>query len=235
MRARRGTSGGWSRRRRRCGVRTITAGGARQCGLRASIWRSTGGDRLSRAGTVARVLRGAGVVSGAVRALRSRRAGGHDAAAAGGLRGRRPAVEGHRGAPGRLREVSDLVVPGIDGAGGPFGGLVAANVAAAASCTQVNAARHSEICGVPVERQLVRRPGHEHLRVLSAALRVEPGQVRVPTRQRGRFSWPRLPSAWRMLRTALQLIHRIRTFAPRLAPRSSIRSPGTCAFGHSPP
>ena len=130
---------------------------------------------------------------------------------------------------------SDLVVPGIDGAGGPFGGLVAANVAAAASCTQVDAARHSEICAVPVERQLVRRPGHEHLRVLSAALRVEPGQVRVPTRQRGRFSWPRLPSAWRMLRAALQLIHRIRTFAPRLAPRSSIRSPGACAFGHSPP
>jgi hypothetical protein len=40
-----------------------------------------------------------------------------------------------------------VVVPGIDGTGETFGDLVAANVAATAWCTQVNAAAYSEICG----------------------------------------------------------------------------------------
>jgi hypothetical protein len=35
--------------------------------------------------------------------------------------------------------------------------LVAANVAAAAWCTQINAAAHSEICAVPTERLAVER------------------------------------------------------------------------------
>jgi len=40
---------------------------------------------------------------------------------------------------------TDLVVPGIDATGEPFGDLVSANVAAAAWCAQVNAVLHSEI------------------------------------------------------------------------------------------
>ena len=42
MRGRRATSGGWSRRGRRCGAGTITAAGGRRCGRRVSIWSSTG-------------------------------------------------------------------------------------------------------------------------------------------------------------------------------------------------
>lgn len=46
----------------------------------------------------------------------------------------------------------DLMVPQA-----PFGDLVAANAAAAAWCTEVNAAVHSEICAVPAERLLIER------------------------------------------------------------------------------
>ena len=41
-RGRRATSGGWSRRGRRCGAATITVAGGRRCGPRVSIWSSTG-------------------------------------------------------------------------------------------------------------------------------------------------------------------------------------------------
>ena len=52
---------------------------------------------------------------------------------------------------------SDLVVPGIEATGEPFDDLVTANAAAAAWCAQVNAATHSEISAVPVERLAVER------------------------------------------------------------------------------
>ena len=42
MRGRRGTSGGWSRRGKRCGAATIIVAGGRRCGRRVSIWSSTG-------------------------------------------------------------------------------------------------------------------------------------------------------------------------------------------------
>ncbi len=42
MRGRRGTCGGWSRSRRRCGVATIIVAGDRRCGPRVGIWSSTG-------------------------------------------------------------------------------------------------------------------------------------------------------------------------------------------------
>ena len=39
----------------------------------------------------------------------------------------------------------------------PFGDLAAANAAAAAWCTEVNGAVHSEICAVPAERLVIER------------------------------------------------------------------------------
>jgi transposase len=47
---------------------------------------------------------------------------------------------------------ADLVVPQA-----PFGGLTAANAAAAAWCAEVNGAVHSEICAVPAERLVIER------------------------------------------------------------------------------
>jgi transposase len=47
---------------------------------------------------------------------------------------------------------ADLMVPQA-----PFGGLAAANAAAAAWCAEVNGAVHSEICAVPAERMLTER------------------------------------------------------------------------------
>jgi transposase len=47
---------------------------------------------------------------------------------------------------------SDLMVPQA-----PFGDLTAANAAAAAWCSEVNAASHSEICAVPAERLVTER------------------------------------------------------------------------------
>ena len=47
---------------------------------------------------------------------------------------------------------SDLMVPQA-----PFGDLAAANAQAAAWCTEVNAAVHSEICAVPAERLVTER------------------------------------------------------------------------------
>jgi transposase len=52
---------------------------------------------------------------------------------------------------------TDLMIPGVDGSGDPFGDVAAANVAAAAWCVQVNAAVHAEICAVPAERLIVER------------------------------------------------------------------------------
>ncbi len=52
---------------------------------------------------------------------------------------------------------TDLMIPGIDGTGEPFGDLAAANTAAAAWCAQVNTVVHSEICAVPVERLVIER------------------------------------------------------------------------------
>jgi hypothetical protein len=46
----------------------------------------------------------------------------------------------------------DLMVPQA-----PFGDLVAANTAAAAWCTEVNAVSHSEICAVPAEQLVIER------------------------------------------------------------------------------
>ena len=47
---------------------------------------------------------------------------------------------------------ADLMVPQA-----PFGGLAAANVAAAGWCAEVNGVMHSEICAVPAERLVIER------------------------------------------------------------------------------
>ena len=47
---------------------------------------------------------------------------------------------------------ADLMVPQA-----PFGGLAAANVAAAGWCAEVNGVTHSEICAVPAERLVIER------------------------------------------------------------------------------
>lgn len=52
---------------------------------------------------------------------------------------------------------TDLMVPGVDGTGEAFQDMAAANAAAAAWCVEVNAAVHSEICAVPVERLATER------------------------------------------------------------------------------
>jgi hypothetical protein len=53
---------------------------------------------------------------------------------------------------------TDLIIPGVDGSGGePFADAAAANAAAVPWCVEVNAAVHSEICAVPVERLVIER------------------------------------------------------------------------------
>jgi Integrase core domain len=52
---------------------------------------------------------------------------------------------------------TDLMIPGVDGSGAPFGDVAAANAAAAAWCVEVNAAVHAEIAAIPAERLLVER------------------------------------------------------------------------------
>ena len=68
----------------------------------------------------------------------------------------RPGVEGHRGEPGRLRQVRPDD-PRRRRLRRPFADLAAANAAAAAWCAEVNAAVHAEICAVPAERLRVER------------------------------------------------------------------------------
>jgi Mu transposase, C-terminal domain len=53
---------------------------------------------------------------------------------------------------------TDLMIPGVDGSGDvPFADVAAANAAAAPWCAGVNAAVHSEICAVPLERLVTER------------------------------------------------------------------------------
>src|SRR4051812_636894 len=52
---------------------------------------------------------------------------------------------------------TDLMIPGVDGSGAPFGDVAAANAAAAAWGVGVNAAGHAEIAAIPAERLLVER------------------------------------------------------------------------------
>src|SRR5690242_16641199 len=84
---------------------------------------------------------------------------------------------------------SDLVVPGIDTTGEPFGDLLSANVAAAAWCTEVNAALHSEICAVPVERLAVERE------LLGPLPSLRPSIGRMLTRKVDRLACVRFGSA----------------------------------------
>jgi hypothetical protein len=84
---------------------------------------------------------------------------------------------------------SDLMVPGVDGAGEPFTDVTAANLAAAAWCTQVNAAVHAEICAVPVERLVI----EQELLTPLPSLRASIG--RTLTRKVDRLSCVRFGSA----------------------------------------
>jgi len=78
----------------------------------------------------------------------------------------------------------DLMVPQA-----PFGDLSAANAAAAAWCTEVNAAVHSEICAVPAERLVIER----ELLAALPSLRVSVG--RLVLRKVDRLSCVRFGSA----------------------------------------
>jgi transposase len=71
----------------------------------------------------------------------------------------------------------------------PFGGLAAANAAAAAWCTEVNAAVHSEICAVPAERLVTERELLSPLPSLRASI------GRLVTRKVDRLSCVRFGSA----------------------------------------
>jgi transposase len=84
---------------------------------------------------------------------------------------------------------TDLMIPGADGSGGPFGDLVTANTAAAAWCAGVNAAVHAEICAVPAERLLIERELLAPLPSLRASL------GRTLTRKVDRLSCVRFGSA----------------------------------------
>lgn len=84
---------------------------------------------------------------------------------------------------------TDLMVPGVDGSGEAFGDLSAANAAAAAWCVEVNAAVHSEICVVPVERLIIERELLAPLPSLRASI------GRVVTRKVDRLSCVRFASA----------------------------------------
>jgi transposase len=84
---------------------------------------------------------------------------------------------------------TDLMIPGADGSGDPFGDLVAANTAAAAWCVQVNAAVHAEVCAVPTERLGVERELLAPLPSLRASI------GRTMTRKVDRLSCVRFSSA----------------------------------------
>jgi transposase len=84
---------------------------------------------------------------------------------------------------------TDLMIPGVDGTGEPFADIAAANVAAAAWCVEVNAALHSEICAVPVERLAVEREMLAPLPSLRASI------GRTVTRKVDRLSCVRFGSA----------------------------------------
>jgi transposase len=79
---------------------------------------------------------------------------------------------------------ADLMVPQA-----PFGDLAAANVAAAAWCTEVNGAVHSEICAVPAEQLVIERELLGPLPSLRASI------GRQVTRKAGRLSCVRFASA----------------------------------------
>jgi transposase len=78
----------------------------------------------------------------------------------------------------------DLMIPQA-----PFGDLAAANAAAAAWCTEVNAAVHTEICAVPAERLVTERELLAPLPSLRASI------GRVVTRKVDRLSCVRFGSA----------------------------------------
>jgi hypothetical protein len=84
---------------------------------------------------------------------------------------------------------TDLIVPGVDGSGTPFGDLAAANAAAAAWCVEVNAAVHSEVCAVPAERLVTERE------LLAPLPSLRPGIGRLLTRKVDRLSCVRFGSA----------------------------------------
>jgi transposase len=84
---------------------------------------------------------------------------------------------------------TDLMIPGVDGSGDPFGDLVAANTAAAAWCAGVNAAVHAEVCAVPAERLRVERELLAPLPSLRASI------GRTMTRKVDRLSCVRFSSA----------------------------------------
>src|SRR3984957_1439699 len=79
---------------------------------------------------------------------------------------------------------TDLMIPQA-----PFGDLAAANAAAAAWCTEVNAAVHSEICAVPAERLVTERE------LLAPLPSLRPGIGRLVTRKVDRLSCVRFGSA----------------------------------------
>jgi transposase len=79
---------------------------------------------------------------------------------------------------------TDLMIPQA-----PFGDLAAANAAAAAWCTEVNAAVHSEICAVPAERLVTERELLAPLPSLRASI------GRLVTRKVDRLSCVRFGSA----------------------------------------
>ncbi len=79
---------------------------------------------------------------------------------------------------------ADLMIPQA-----PFAGLAAANTAAAAWCTEVNAAAHSEICAVPAERLVTERELLAPLPSLRASI------GRLVTRKVDRLSCVRFGSA----------------------------------------
>jgi transposase len=84
---------------------------------------------------------------------------------------------------------TDLMVPGVGGSGDPFTDLAAANAAAAVWCVEVNAAIHSEICAVPVERLVIERELLAPLPSLRASI------GRVVTRKVDRLACVRFGSA----------------------------------------
>jgi transposase len=79
---------------------------------------------------------------------------------------------------------TDLMIPQA-----PFGDLAAANTAAAAWCTEVNAAVHSEICAVPAERLVTERE------LLAPLPSLRAGIGRLVTRKVDRLSCVRFGSA----------------------------------------
>ena len=79
---------------------------------------------------------------------------------------------------------ADLMVPQA-----PFGGLAAANVAAAAWCAEVNGVVHSEVCAVPAERLVIERELLGPLPSLRASI------GRMVARKAGRLSCVRFASA----------------------------------------